>query len=381
MKKATRGQTKDHNSRLVLKTIYDAGTVSRAEVARLTGLTRPTVSALVAELIESGLVIETGQGPSAGGKPPTLVTLDNDSRRLLALDLSGGEFRGALVNLRGEIDRRVALPAGLRGEAALARVYELVESLLPATLPLLGIGVATPGLVAPRLGIVLRAVNLGWADLPLGDLLAARYGRPVHVANDSHMAALAEYTFGVGRETPHLITIRVGQGIGAGVILDGRPFYGDGFGAGEIGHVVIDPAGELCSCGNRGCLETTSSIRAILRRSAAAGGPLTWDRFVAAVAARDPLAVGIAVTAGCNLGAAVAHLIGAYNVQTIVLAGRIADLGDTLINAVRAEMRRRVLPAMADATTIRYTSLGDRAGDIIILGCSALVLHRELEIV
>lgn len=390
MEKATRGQTKDHNSRLVLKTIYDAGSVSRAEVARLTALTRPTVSALVAELIEGGLVVETGQGPSAGGKPPTLVTLHGDGRRLLALDLSGGEFRGALVNLRGEIDRRVVLPAAsLRGEAALARVYELADSLLPTPLPLLGIGVATPGLVAPRLGIVLRAVNLGWANLPLGDLLAARYGHPVHVANDSHMAALAEYTFGVGRETPHLITIRIGQGIGAGVILDGRPFYGDGFGAGEIGHVVIDPAGELCSCGNRGCLETTSSTRAILRRaaeadrsgSALAGDPPTWERFAAAVAARDPLAVEIAAAAGCHLGAAVAHLVGAYNVQTIVMAGRIADLGDTLLNAVRAEMRRRVLPAMADATTIRYTSLGDRAGDIIILGCSALVLHRELGIV
>ena len=388
MEKATRHQTKDHNSRLVLKTIYRAGEISRADIARRTGLTRPTVSSLVAALIDDALVVETGQGLSAGGKRPTLVAIDDQHHHVLTLDLSGDDYRGALLTLRGRVIQRAACSAaGLRGERSLDCVYRLVDELRPAG-SLLGIGVATPGLVDPQRGIVLRAVNRGWIDLPLRQMLTEHTERPVYVANDSHMAALAEYTYGAVTGS-NLIVIRAGQGIGAGVILDGRPFYGDGFGAGEIGHVVIDPAGELCSCGNRGCLETTSSTRAILRRaaeadrsgSALAGDPPTWERFAAAVAARDPLAVEIAAAAGCHLGAAVAHLVGAYNVQTIVMAGRIADLGDTLLNAVRAEMRRRVLPAMADATTIRYTSLGDRAGDIIILGCSALVLHRELGIV
>ncbi len=390
MQKATRRQTKDHNSRLVLKTIYDAGDISRADIARRTGLTRPTVSSLVADLIDGALVIETGQGLSAGGKRPTLVAVDDAAHCVLALDLSGDEYRGALVSLHGHVTRRAAVPAaGLCGEEALGPVYELVDALQPADAPL-GIGVATPGLVDPQHGVVLRAVNRGWVDLPLRDLLAERYGPPVHVANDSHMAALAEYTFGAAHTSPNLIVIRVGQGIGAGVILDGRPFYGDGFGAGEIGHVVVEPDGRLCSCGNRGCLETTSSVPAILRaataadrrQSALAGADrVTWERFVEAVAAHDPVAVDIAVRAGGHLGAAVALLVGAFNIQTIVLAGRIADLGEVLLDAVTAHMHQRVLPAMAAATTVRYASLdAARLANIVILGGSALVLQRELGI-
>ena len=390
MQKATRRQTKDHNSRLVLKTIYDAGDISRADIARRTALTRPTVSSLVADLLESALVVETGQGLSAGGKRPTLVAINDATQRVLALDLSGDEYRGALLTLNGHVAQRAAVPAaGLRGDAALHCVYQLAETLLPAAAPL-GIGVATPGLVDPQAGVVRRAVNRDWTDLPLRELLAARYDCPVYVANDSRMAALAESTYGDRPSSGNLIVVRVSQGVGAGVILKGRPFYGDGFGAGEIGHVVVAPDGALCSCGNRGCLETTSSVPAILRaataadrhQSALAGAePVSWERFVAAVAAHDPVAVDVAVRAGGYLGAAVAQLVGAYNIQTIVLAGRITALGDVLLDAVTAHMHQRVLPTMAAATTVRFPSLdAAQVADITILGAAALVLQRELGI-
>ncbi len=388
MEKATRQHTKDHNSRLVLRTIFNGPQISRADVARLTGLTRPTVSTIVADLINSDLIMETGQGPSAGGKRPTMLSVNGDGRRLLAVDLSGNEFRAARLNLKGEIEARAARPAaGLRGETALRCVYDLVAALLPAdATPLLGIGVATPGLVDPNNGIVLRAVNLEWVNLPLRDLLAARFGQPVHVANDSHMAALAEFTYGAP-SLDNLIAIRVGRGVGAGIILGGRPFYGDGFGAGEIGHVVVDADGALCTCGNRGCLETTSSVPAILARAQdalpIAPEPPTWSHFVAAVLAHDPAAVDVAVYAGRHLGAAIAHLVGAYNIQRIALVGRIAELGDVLLDAVVAEMHQRVLPAMAGTTAVRFSALaGDRAAaDIVTLGCSAFLLHQELGII
>ncbi|MBK7218720.1 MAG: ROK family transcriptional regulator [Candidatus Promineofilum sp.] len=390
MQKATRHQTRDHNSRLVLKTIFNDGPISRAEIARRTRLTRPTVSTLAADLLDGDLVIETGRGPSAGGKRPTLLSINDAGPCVLTLDLSSDDYRAALVTLRGDVVRRAACSAaGLRGDEAQTCIYRLVDELLP-TEALLGIGVATPGLVDPQRGVVLRAVNRGWIDLPLRELLAARYDRPVYVANDSHMAALAEYTYGAGPSGGNLIVVRVTQGIGAGVILSGRPFYGDGFGAGEIGHVVVDVGGALCSCGNRGCLETTSSIPAMLRAAKAADrrhsllagdAPLTWPRFIAAVAAHDPLAVDVAVCAGCHLGAAVAHLVGAYNIQSIVLAGDIAALGDVFLDAVQAEMHQRVLPAMAAATTVRYPSLdAAQVADITTLGAAALVMQRELGI-
>ncbi len=296
------------------------------------------------------------------------------------------------MNLNGEIEARAGLPThGARGDEALQIVYRLADTILAQTdSPLLGLAVATPGLVDPDNGIVLRAVNPGWVNLPLRDLLEERYGIPVHVANDSHMAALAEFTYGVDLDSDNLIVIRIGRGIGAGIILGGRPFYGDGFGAGEIGHVVVNPGGDLCTCGNRGCLETTSSIRAILARAAAVdcpesplfgSGAPTWLHFHEAVLAHDPVAVDIAVDAGRYLGAAAASLVGAFNIRNMVLAGRPVDLDGVFLDAMVAEMHQRVLPAMAQATNVRFSSLGvHKAADIVMLGCSALLLNRELGI-
>jgi N-acetylglucosamine repressor len=394
MEKATHRQTKDHNTRLVLKMIFNSGGISRAEIARLTGLTRPTVSTIVADLLKEDYIIEVGQGLSAGGKPPTMIKIKPDGRRLLAIDLSGKEFRGALVNLNGRIDTLIRLPIhGAKGKEALLQVYRLLELLLRTTSPpLLGLGVATPGLVDPYKGIILRAVNLGWTDLPLRDLLAERYALQTYIANDSHMAALAEYSYGRERESDNLIVIRAGQGIGAGIVLEGRPFYGDGYGAGEIGHVVVEAGGLLCSCGNRGCLETTSSTRAILQAAAAveensgtqlAGSEtITWPGFVTAVINHDPAAVEIAVDAGRHLGTAVANLVGAYNIHRVILTGPITDLVGILLDAFVAEMHHRVLPSMASTTKVLFTSLDvDQAENSIILGCSALILQRELGVV
>ena len=269
--KATPQQIKAYNTRLVLKTIFDRDRISRADVARATGLTRPTVSSAVASLRRRGLVEEVGQGPSAGGKPPILVSVVDDSRHAIGIDLASGEFRGAVVNLRGEIRHRVALPLdGRDGDAALALVYELIDRLIAATnSSLLGIGIGTPGLMDPMKGIVRQAVNLDWQDLPLRSLLKKRYGLPLYVANDSQVAALAEFTFGAHKASDNLVLIKVEHGIGAGIVLNGRLFHGDTFGAGEIGHVVVDDDGLPCRCGNTGCLETVASNQAIVRRAQA----------------------------------------------------------------------------------------------------------------
>ena len=226
VQKATRKQTRMHNTRLVLKTIYDGDQISRADIARGTGLTRPTVSDVVSELLESGLVEEVGYGPSTGGKPPILLSVADDSRHLIGIDLASGEFRGAAVNLRGEIRRRVNRPLrGQEGDEALALTYELIDEVVAAAdAPLLGIGIGTPGLMDTVNGVVRWAVNLGWRDLPLRKLLQERYDLPVYVANDCHAAALAEYTFGEHKEAKDLVVIKIEHGIGSGILLNGRLF-------------------------------------------------------------------------------------------------------------------------------------------------------------
>jgi N-acetylglucosamine repressor len=393
MKKATRQQTKAHNTRLILKTIYDEGEISRADIARLTGLTRTTVSDAVAELIQQdGLVAEVGLGPSVGGKPPILLSVVDDARHLIGIDLAENEFRGAVINLRGEIKHRLSLSIHDRdGDSALALVYDLTDELVAvADSPILGIGIGTPGLMDARRGVVRNAVNLDWHDLPLGDLLEERYELPVYIANDSQVAALAEFTFGDSKDVSNLIVIKVSRGTGAGIVLDRQLYYGDGFGAGEIGHVAVVEDGELCRCGHYGCLETVTSSRAIVRRAQAIAKNdphSTLHQFVAtpeeintdivlqAFEAGDEALQQVVAEAGHYLGIAVASLVGALNVQRIVIAGNVARFGQALLGPIRRELRQCSLAALASETHVEITSLGP---DIVILGAAALLLTYEL---
>jgi len=293
--KATHQLTKAYNYRLVLRTIYDRGLpasrhghdqISRAEVARVTGLSRTTVSDIVSDLLTQNLVEEVGFGLSSGGKNPILLQVRPDARHLIGIDLSGDEFRGEVVNLRGETRGAVSLPlSGRSGQSAMDLVYCLIDQLLPAaTAPMLGLGVGTPGLIdAERGSQVHWSVNLDWLDMPLRDLLEARYQLPVSVLNDCQASALAEHFFGPAQRSSNLVLIKSEQGVGSGVILNGQLFHGDNFGAGEIGHVVIDPDGPPCRCGNRGCLETLASVSAVVERARiAAAGRCLRDRTGAA---------------------------------------------------------------------------------------------------
>lgn len=381
MQKATHQLTKQHNSRLILKMIYEQEEISRADIARETNLTRTTVSSIVADLMDEGLVRETGLGPSIGGKPPRLLRLAEDARQLLCLDLSASYFRGALVNLRGEMSQRVDVAVdGRTAAAALALVHDLIAQLCAHTnAPILGIGIGTPGLVDTACGIVLNAVNLGWHDLPLRALLEERYGLPVYVGNDSHVAALASYSFDP-HDTDNLVLIKAGRGIGAGIVLNGQLFVGDGFGAGEIGHVTVVEEGELCSCGHRGCLETVASIRGILRQVTAVTGQPdpTWEEVIQAAQAGDGRIHTILHQAGAHLGTAVAHLIGILNTRHIVIAGQLTRAGEPFLAGVQTAVSQRVLPAMAAGTHISYTTLGD---DVVLMGASALVLKQQLGVI
>lgn len=390
--KATRKLTRAHNSRLVLQTIYDQGPISRADIARKTQLTRTTVSDVVAAFVKRGLVEEVGRGPSAGGKPPILLNIANDSHHLIGIDLASQEFRGAVVSLRGEMQHRVSLPLkGRDGDAALDLVYQLIDELAVASNgPPLGIGIGTPGLMDPVNGIVRRAVNLDWQDLPLRTLLRKRYGLPTHVANDSQVAALAEHIFARHADAGNLVVVKIEHGIGAGIVLGGRLFHGDTFGAGEIGHVTVAENGEPCRCGNRGCLETIASARAIIQRAQTimrtnpdsmlhqfVDSPegITMSVVRQAVEAGDEALRDVVETAGRALGVAVANLIAVLSIRRVLLAGSITSLGEALLDVIRREMVARSLSVVAQQTEIGMSAMGQ---DIVLLGASAMVLTREL---
>jgi N-acetylglucosamine repressor len=375
--KATHAQTRAHNASLVLRAVYDLGPISRAEIARLTGLTRTSVGELVGELEAEGLAREVGRGPSTGGKAPTLVSLVDNARQVVTLDLGERTFTAALLDLRGEVRERISKDLdGVDGDAALALVHDLIDEILARPHePILGIGVGAPGIVAGD-GTIRWAVNLSWSDLPLGAILAARYGLPTVVANDARAAALATFLFKGDDRPANLVAIKVGRGIGAGLVLDGELFGGDGDGAGEIGHIVVEPDGAECHCGRFGCLETVASAPSILRAAAAAGlDTKTLPELAAAVAAGDETALAITRAAGRALGAAVANLIGILDVRDIVLHGTVTALGEPWLEAIRDEATRRSLGPLARETRIVDGGIGV---DLTLLGACALLLTREL---
>ncbi len=373
--KATHQETRAHNARLVLGTIYDRGPISRAAVARATGLTRTTVSDVVSDLLRDGLAREIGRGPSTGGKAPIMLEVTDDARHLVGLDLGEKVFRGAIVDLRGEIVSAIEVGVADRdGDEALERVFGLVDRLLARTdRPILGIGIGTAGLIDTTVGTVLEAVNLDWHGVPLGALLRARTGLPVYVANDSQATALAEHVFG-GPRTSNLVVVKVGEGIGAGIVLNGRLFQGDGFGAGEIGHTTVRPGGDECRCGRLGCLETVASTRAVLAQLSGVGIDHLADA-VAAFEAGDPVVRDVVLAAGRELGIAVAWLVGALNIERVVLVGSAAEFGQPWLAAVRTAMQQSALGLLADQTTVE---IGRLHADGVVLGASALLMTHEL---
>lgn len=375
--KATHAQTRAHNASLVLRAIYDLGPISRADIARLTGLTRTSVGELVADLERDGLAMDVGRGPSTGGKQPTLVALRADARTVITLDLGERTFTAALADLRGELSiRRERDLDGRDGDDALRLVHELIDDLRAhSTSPILGIGVGTPGIV-DRDGTIRWAVDLAWQDLPLATILEERHGLPTVVANDSRAAALATYLFEGDARPEHLVVVRVGRGVGAGLILRDELFGGDGDGAGEIGHVVIDPDGIECHCGRFGCLETVASAPAILREAARAGIDATSiDDLARALAGGDDRVLPVVRAAGRAVGAALANLTGALDIRRIVVLGTVTALGEPWFEAIRDEATRRSLGPLARDIAIEDGGTGE---DVTLLGACALLLTREL---
>jgi predicted NBD/HSP70 family sugar kinase len=350
-RKAVSGDTRRHNRSLVLRTLFRSGTLSRADLARATHLTRAATSELVAELLAEGLVEELGTRSDQGvGKPATLLGVVPDARFTVTLDLSDDErFLAALVDLGGKVlDRRVAERDGRTGDAAVALVLGLAADLAAAAdRPLLGVGVGSPGVVDPA-GVVVEAPNLGWHGVELSRQLAQAVDAPAHVANDANAAALGELGLS-GPAERSLLAIKIGWGVGAGLILDGHLVLGDRFAAGEIGHVTVDPDGEACACGRVGCLETAVAAPRLRRGDRDAGGR--------------------------RLGEALAPVVSALNLREIVLSGPLDVLDETFRTAALAAIRERTMPAVGDNVDIRFSSLGE---DDVLFGAARLVLDREL---
>lgn len=393
------------NRSLVLALVKEGGPVSRASIARSTTLAKPTVSAIVDELIADGLVRELGPGSTAvsGGRPPILLEFNARSQLVVGAHIGARRTTVAIGDAAGEeVARRefptpTALAAGVAGTAVAgvapgdalrmvaAEARAAIQSTALPTARLAAVGAVLPGLTDFHTGVCLLAPNLGWRDVPVRDILAAELGAPVYVHNAGQAAAVAENLEGAGGRVGDLALLYAGTGLSAGVLSDGRVFHGVGGTAGEIGHNAVPGNEEPCNCGNVGCLETVASGPAIVRavrRALAAGEPSslagldTFDARDVAAAARagDALAASVIAEIGAHLGLAASWLINAYNPAVVVVGGGLAPIGDLLLDPLRAAVARHALAPALRGVEIRASVLGP---DAEVRGAVLLALQHS----
>jgi predicted NBD/HSP70 family sugar kinase len=381
------------NQQLVLREIYQNGPLSRAELARRTRLSRPSVSSIVRDLMTEGLVEEQGFGNSSGGKPPILLAFLDDARQVAAVDLSSDRVDGILTDLRGNIQERVRYPLDRRsGETVLQSLYAGLDALLRAgNRPLLGIGVSTPGLVDTDAGVVRYAKNLWWEDLPLAELVKTRYGVPTWVANDANLAAISELGFGKGHSGDSLVLIQAGTGVGAGLVLNGELYLGAGAAAGEIGYMNIAPFGRNVGASTSGedsvpNLEAIAGEQALLERArslaAAKNLQIAGDDPNSACLADwlvfEEIRAELANELAGPIGLVVGQIVNLLHPDWIVLSGNLKHLGAPFLERVRTVAAQMSPLQLRMHTKIVFSTGGD---DINMRGAIALILSAALGVI
>jgi predicted NBD/HSP70 family sugar kinase/biotin operon repressor len=378
------GSLRERNRRQLLDALRQRGSASRADLARLTGLSRSTVSTLVADLQASGLVVEREheQRPSQQGRPPTLLTLDRSAGLILGIDFGHEQVHVAIADLSRTILAERVQPLD---------VDHAAHEALAAAVTLTGEAVAAAGLQAGRIvcagvglsGPINRATEMvhagkilpGWDGIRPVAELSQRLDVPVHLDNDANLGALAEVALGAGVGARDAVYLMVSGGIGAGLILGGEIYRGTGGTAGELGHVLVDEGGPICRCGNRGCLETFAggpAIVELLRPSHGAG--LTLERVIALAVEGDSGARRAIADAGRVLGRSVAAIVNAFNPELIIVGGSVGAAGDVLLDPLREAVHRYAIPSAANDVRIARGVLGDRAE---VLGALELAARQS----
>lgn len=348
---------REMNRALLLGMIRRERAISRTDLARRSSLTKPTVSAIIDELLHEGLVRETGfdESLTKRGRRARLLELDGDAAAYVGVNFGVRDTAIGIADALGEL-RAVWHGESFPGEPekALAELRPMINAALAqAKVPrsrVTSIGVSCAGLVDQRTGACLLAPNLGWRNVPVRAAIHEALGVPVVVHNKTQAGAAAEGRFGAARGVRSFVWIFVSHGVGAGIVLDGQIFFGSTGYSGEIGHCVVLEEGPLCGCGRRGCLETVASDLAIPRaaQAAARGSEATILRHIAgpidtravALAARegDGAARRIFADVGKYLGVGISYLVNLFDPELVVLSGAVTEVGDTLLDAVRASL-------------------------------------------
>jgi glucokinase-like ROK family protein len=385
------------NKSIILDQLHRAAPFSRAELATRTGLNRSTVSIIINELIEDGFVLETDLQSSRVGRPGRDLVLNPGGGGAIGVEIGVDFISLLLTDFIAEPIwwKRVVIDPPEEQDQLIELATEMTQQALEranqAKLRPLGIGLGVPGLVEVNQGILTLAPNLHWNNVPLRAIWTKRFNLPVFVENEANAAALGEYYYGVARGVQNFIYLSGGIGLGGGVVIHGQLFRGANGYAAEIGHISMDPLGENCGCGKRGCWETQVSPRALLRRiqhrlaggekslleDMAAGdlGTLTFECVVGAARQNDTLACTALEEIGHYLGVGIANLVNIFNPELVVLGGALNLASPFIVPAIEKTVKAYALKPSSQTLRIAASALGT---DACIVGTIALVVDDIL---
>jgi predicted NBD/HSP70 family sugar kinase len=374
------------NRARALAVLQRRGAASQADIVRETGLSRTTVSSLVAELLEERIVVERPDSerpaPSpSGGRPATLLSLEPSSGAFVGVDFGREIVRVAVANRAGELlldarsDRlEVAHQAGEAlsvAERMVSRALSDAELQLDRVISA-GIAVSAP-VRSDSPEFASGVIFPSWAEVNVAEFFGERLGVPVHVGNDANLGALAEATFGAGRTRRNMFYVMLSEGIGGGVIIDGRIYLGQTGAAGELGHIVVDPDGQVCRCGNRGCLATVAGGAALTAALRQIHGPhMTVDELIALSGDRDPGAARLIADAGEAIGRVLASMCSALDPELVIIGGELAPAGQPLLGSIQASLERWISPASGHYPV----ALGELGAKAEVLGAIALAMSH-----
>lgn len=378
---------------LLLRLIWRERLISRADLARRTGLSRSSISAIVSDLLETGLVRESGAGDSRGGRRPILLGFEDQAFSIVGVDLGATHISVAVTDLRAQVKAWRSEPCPVREdpELALRRMCELIDGALAEAgvdkQQLVGIGVAVPSPVQPSAPTQLSPVFVPrWKDHSPVEHLESVYGVPAAMDNDANLGALAEQWWGAARDGRDLAYIKVATGVGAGLIIQGDIYRGNAGSAGEIGHIPIDPSAGRCMCGLDGCLNLLMGTEALIQRAHQLRADLsptilprralTVSRIVEAACEGDRLARAVVEEAGHHLAIGVAALLNMLNPATVVFGGSLTRAGELLLTPLRETLGKRTPSASVRQSEFVISSLGIEG---VTRGAATLVLRAALE--
>ncbi|MDC3416840.1 ROK family transcriptional regulator [Aquibacillus salsiterrae] len=384
---------KSLNKSIILNKIRISGPISRAQIAKETKLTPPTVGSIVKELIEQTIVKESELGQSQGGRKPTMLMINHSEFYVIGIDVGPQTVEFILTDLVGDIKEVLVKPVLHHVtnqqflELLKAGINELINQFIKLKDKIIGIGVAMHGVVDVEAGMSLYAPNLNLRHVPIKEELENTFDYVVKVENDARSMALGEAWFGGHEEEANMMVINIGTGVGAGLVIDGKLYHGEYDIAGEVGHMTIDINGQKCECGNYGCLQTIISGPAIAERARQAAksrdssvlfelvegdlSEMTGEFVYQAALKHDQLALSIFEEVGGFIGIGLTNLIHIINPCKIIIGGGVANAEAFLLEPIRQTIRKRALTDRAKETEVVFSRLGEHATS---LGAVALVL-------